>query len=546
MKFKVTVNEADSRETLGQILTFVRESLASKKLETKEKNRAEILCEESLLSLMEHADFTKRKVIRVSIRKFFGDVIIELAVPGKEFDFAESINVPDVPDDEDDIAPDAEAAIRNLILSSYSHIIKYKHYQMYNVIRIKAFVSAYSMLYKTLGALLSAVIFGLAAEHIFSEDTIAYLNDNVLMLVQNIFLNSMKMCTIPVVFFSVMPSVADIGDVSGFRRSVGKLLACFLSIQVLAVALGFGLVMLFGTGKGAYVTPASPADIQGASFSMTDMLRNIIPENIVSPFLNSNTLQLIVLGVIVGIAASAKDAKLIRSSIRELNDVFMKIAEFFMKFIPIVVFCSVGSIVLTEDIRTLASLAGIFFTVILGFILLNAFYLFMIKSAAKLNPLRMFKKAVPAMITAFGTCSATSAIPDSMKAADDMGLLQKFSSFAVSIGASLNKNAFCLSLSVIVMSAANMYGIRLTWLQIISLGLSVIIIAPGTSWAPVIALSTLFAQAGCPVKSIGMIMSIYTLLDMADTVTCCNGTLASTLIVAKSGGMIDEEEYNRQ
>ena len=41
-----------------------------------------------------------------------------------------------------------------------------------------------------------------------------------------------------------------------------------------------------------------------------------------------------------------------------------------------------------------------------------------------------------------------------------------------------------------------------------------------------------------------MIMGIYTLLDMADTVTCCNGTLASTLIVSKRMGMLNIEEYN--
>ena len=522
-----------ANDTTAQVLEFVRKELAGFKLNAKEMNRAEVICEESLLHLMEHSDFTKRNTFSVKVSKFLGDVIIELSVPGDETD------LPAVPDTDD-----SEEAIRNLILRSYSHIISYKHYRNTNIVWIRASISAYSMLYKTLGALLLAAVCGLAVKH-FLPEAAAFLNDNVLEFVEEIFLDGMKMCTIPVVFFSVMLSFADVRDMSGLKRTAWKLMGYFVLLQTIAVALGFSLVSFFGTGTGAHIASKDIADIGNASFSLGDMLRNIVPENIISPILDSNTLQLIVMGVLIGTAVAAKNAKLIRSAVHELNDVFMKVAEFFMRFIPLVVFCSVASIILTQGADAVVSVAGIFLTAMLGFVLMNAVCFLMVRFAARLNPLRLLKKSLPALITAFGTCSASSAITDSLKAADACGISPKLSSFAVPIGASLNKNGFCLSLSVIVMSIANMYGVNLSWLQIISLGISIVIIAPGTSWTPVIALSTLFTQAGCPVHAIGMIMSIYTLLDMADTVTCCNGTLVSTLLAAKSEGMLDTAEYNR-
>ena len=117
--------------------------------------------------------------------------------------------------------------------------------------------------------------------------------------------------------------------------------------------------------------------------------------------------------------------------------------------------------------------------------------------------------------------------------------------FAVPVGASLNKNAFCLSLAVITLTAANMYGVNLSWLQPATLGTMIIIIAPGTTWAPVIALSALFEHIGCPLSSIGVVLAIYPLLDMADTVTTCNGTIASTLMTARMCGLLDTGEYSR-
>ena len=85
-KFDVNTNGKDA--ALSQALGYIHEQLGTMKLAQKDAIRAELMCEEALVSLMDNADFSKRKVFSVNVRKSFGSVIIDLSVPGKEFEFS--------------------------------------------------------------------------------------------------------------------------------------------------------------------------------------------------------------------------------------------------------------------------------------------------------------------------------------------------------------------------------------------------------------------------------------------------------------------------
>ena len=273
---------------------------------------------------------------------------------------------------------------------------------------------------------------------------------------------------------------------------------------------------------------------------------SFIPENIVEPITSTNMLQLMVLSVLLGLAMGASGAKIIRAVFHELNDVFMKMTEFFMGLIPLVVFSSAASMIITAGVKTILSAAGIFCTTMAGFAVMNIIYCLLVKFTVSLNPFTMYRKSLAAIMTAFSTCSTSAALPDCMRASEAMGISSKLYSFALPVGASLNKNAFCLNLIVIVMGAANMYGVNLSAGTILTLCVSIILIAPGTSWAPVAAFSMLMSQAGVPLDAIGLVLGIYTLLDMADTVTNCMGTISSTLMVAAGENMLEREVYNER
>ena len=542
MRKELIANISDSREMLAQSMRFIHESLSSLKLGDVELTHAELMSEESLVRLLEHADFTKIDRIRISVRKFLGNVSITIHIPGQEFGFNERMTEPLNPGE--DFSPDSLEAMQNIFLRSFSPNLKYRHSGKYNVIHIKAVRSAYSALWRTLGALVSAVITGLLLRMYAPENVSMFLSNNVFELVRDVFMNLMKMCAIPVVLFSTALCLAEIGSLSGFRKTGAKLMRHFLMSQVIGVTVGAVLVIVFRTGAGSNLVAAAQ-EVSSSALSARQIVMSFIPENIVEPITSTNMIQLMVLAVLLGLAMGASGAKIMRSVFHELNDIFMKMTEFFMGMIPLVVFSSVASMIITAGVSTILSVAGIFFTTMAGFALMNVIYCLLVKFTASLNPFTMYRKSLAAIMTAFSTCSTSAALPDSMRASEAMGISSKLYSFALPFGASLNKNAFCLNLTVIVMGAANMYGVKLSAGAIITLCVSIILIAPGTSWAPVAAFSMLMSQAGVPLEAIGLVLGIYTLLDMADTVTNCMGTLSSTLIVAASENMLDREEYSK-
>ena len=129
MQKKFVVGNSGTDEALGRALEFINEHLEDLKLNNKDLIHAELMCEESLLRLLKHADFTKINAFTITVRKFFGDVLIDLTVPGQEFDFAASL----------ELSPESEKVLR----------------------------SNYSGLYKTLTALVLAVICGISAKTFF-------------------------------------------------------------------------------------------------------------------------------------------------------------------------------------------------------------------------------------------------------------------------------------------------------------------------------------------------------------------------------------------
>ena len=66
-----------------------------------------------------------------------------------------------------------------------------------------------------------------------------------------------------------------------------------------------------------------------------------------------------------------------------------------MLIVPLAVFCSVSSMVITTGLNTLLSVLGILLTLIAGYILLNIFYCVAVKVRTGLSPLVMLRKSLP-------------------------------------------------------------------------------------------------------------------------------------------------------
>jgi len=533
-----------SKDELTSALSFIRESLETLKLSHRDLMRAELFCEESLLRLIKHSDFSVVNYFRVRIRKSFANILIDLSVPGDKFDFAGSF---ELPDNGEFVSDDSQEAIQNLLFRSFSDNMTFRHSRGFNTITITAHTSNYASLYKVLAALALAVITSLSMRAFLSDELCIVINSNFFSVISTIFLNGLKMCAVPIVFFSIVLCFADIGNLRGIKGAGTRLFACFAVFQVIAVTLAFAFVFLFGTGEDAGLQLTSGA-AQDFSLDFSDTIIALMPNNLIKPFLEGDMLALIVLAVLVGASAGLAGAGSILVFCRELNAIFMKITDLLLKIIPLVVFCSISSMILATGLNTIISLLGMLFTILAAFAVMNVIYSLAVRFIAKLSPSIMYRKSANAIITAFSTCSSNAALPDLMTSAKEMGISSKFYPFAIPVGTSVNKHGFCMYMAVVVLSVANMYGIKITLTQLISMGISIIILifaSPATAGAGPSALSVMFAQFGMPLDLLGPIIAVSAIEDMFDAPVNCIGNVTSTLIAASGENLVDINEYKR-
>ena len=545
MRKKFMVNPSDTEKSFEGAMGFIREQLEAMKLNNRDINRAGLMCEESLVSLMKRADFSQLSYFLVNVHKLFGDVIIDLNVPGEEFDFYGNAEVPYHIDDDE--LQETQAAVQSVLLRSFSRYLRYKHYRRFNAVRIKALLSNYSGLYKTLTILFLAIVSGIALKSFFPENVYMFVNNNIFSPVRTIFTNGLKMCAVPVVLFSIVTCISGMGSVSGLQKSGGRLIKYILLFQVASTAIAFSLMKIFRVGAGVRMVASSVETASGEPLSLMGMLMNLVPSNIVRPLLEGDMLQIMVIAVILGISAGVAGVKILRDIFGELTTLFMRATRIFMLIVPLAIFCSVASMIITTGLETLLSVLGILLTLIASYVLLNVFYCVAVKLSTGLSPLVMLRKSLPLITTGFSTCSSIASIPDGMKCCDEMGISKNIYSLSIPLCTSICKAAFPVTFSVMTLAAANMYGIEISASGMISLAFSVIVLTvstPGLPGAAVIAMSALLAQVGCPLEVLGIAISIEAIEDLINTPTTCMGNIACTIIAADGGNLIDRKKYS--
>jgi Na+/H+-dicarboxylate symporter len=138
-----------------------------------------------------------------------------------------------------------------------------------------------------------------------------------------------------------------------------------------------------------------------------------------------------------------------------------------------------------------------------------------------LNPLRVFSKMYPAVLMALFSKSSAATLPVTIQCAEKrQGVDTKVARFVLPICTTINMNgcaAFILVTSLFVMQQG---GVELTWPTILSWLLISVLSAVGNAGVPMgcyfLTLS-LMSGIGAPVSVLGIILPIYTIIDMVET-----------------------------
>ena len=268
---------------------------------------------------------------------------------------------------------------------------------------------------KMLMSMLLGALFGIILNNVeFMQIYInQYLSNGIFDIVGKIFLNSLKMLVVPLVFCSIAVGVTSLGNIALMGRVGLKSLIIYLVTTAIAISLALICAMIVTPGEGLDIQ-STGAFVSKEAPSLSSVITSIIPSNPILALAEGEMLQIIFFAILLGISITIAGVKgnILKKGLESINSVMMSMVSIIMKLAPIGVFCLITKTFATQGISMIVPLASYFFTVMFVLILHVLFtYSFLLKFIANLSPIIFLKKMRTAMVFAFSTASSNATIP---------------------------------------------------------------------------------------------------------------------------------------
>ena len=368
-----------------------------------------------------------------------------------------------------------------------------------------------------IGALILGALLGLLG--------IAWL-DELMNFVATIYTRLFQLLAVPTIVLAVITTFATFGS-QGSGRIFGRTLTYTLLTTISAAAVGAVLYVLVAPGNlPAEALGNSIEAVEAPQTSYIDHIISIIPNNIVKPFLEGNVLSLLLLAFAVGIGLSklpdSENKAVVTKGLLGIQDLLFLLIKWLIWTLPLGIVAFSAQLSAQVSAGVVADSIGKYVLVVLVgnviqfFVVLPLFLL-----ARGLNPVYVLGRMMPAGLMALFTKSSAATLPVTMETAENrLGVRKNIARFVLPICTTINMNgcaAFILVTSLFVMQNG---GITITLPTILLWIVISVVSAVGNAGVPMgcyfLTLS-LMSGVGAPIAILGIIMPIYTVIDMIET-----------------------------
>ena len=368
-----------------------------------------------------------------------------------------------------------------------------------------------------LGALVLGAVLGLL--HVKAIDATAN-------FLATVYTRLFQFLAVPTVALAVMTTLISFGRQKSTRKIFLRTITYTLLTTLVAALVGLVMYKIVSPESipREMLSSVSSGVDQNATFY--DHIISVIPNNIIQPFLSGNVLSILLIAVAVGLGITfmkeSESKNIIVKAIEGVQELFFILIKALIWTLPlgITAFAAQLSAQLSGGVIlgslgkwTLVILAG---NILQFFIILPAFLAF-----RTINPATVFKAMSPAVMMALFTKSSAATLPVTLSSAENrLGADPKVSRFVLPICCTINMNgcaAFILVTSLFVMQCG---GIELSLAQMLLWALISVFAAVGNAGVPMgcfFLTVSLMTGIGAPVEVMGLILPIYTIVDMVET-----------------------------
>jgi len=364
-------------------------------------------------------------------------------------------------------------------------------------------------------------------------------------LVGNLFLDLLRMILVPLVFSSIVVGVANLRAHDQMHRVWTTTLVFFFATMGIAIVIGFGAAHLFRPGDGLHLAMFADAtrDFQARQMPLPDYIAQFLRGLFQNPFkalANGEILAIVIVALFLGIAlvVGGERYRNIRVLIGELQELCLLIVGWIMRLAPFGLAALLLQLVASQQGELLLSL-GHFIVVVTGTTLFHGIVVLplILWLFTRMSPLRFFKGAREALLTAFVTSSSAATLPVTLRCTEQhLHVRKDIANFVVPLGATVNMDGTALYEAAAALFIARLAGIELdlaSQMIVFFVAMLGAIGAPGIPSVGMLSMVLVLESVGLPTAAIAILLPIDRLLDTTRTAVNVEGDMIGALIVQK-------------
>lgn len=347
--------------------------------------------------------------------------------------------------------------------------------------------------------------------------------------IATVFTRLFQFIAVPTIALAVITTLAQLGG----KKETGRIFAHAVTYTLLTTicAAGIGLMMYLWIAPGNL-----PADIIGAGtanvpqklghLTYYDHILSVIPNNLLQPFLSGNVLAVMMIAAAFGLGLAfmpkTENRDILMKGIMGFQELLFTLIRALLFILPVGILAFAAQLSAQIEAGVIVGALGKYTAVIIGSNVIQFFIVIPVFLLARgLNPLQVFRKMSPAIAVALFTKSSAGTLPVTLASAEhNMKANPAVSRFVLPICTTINMNgcaAFILVTSLFVMQNA---GYEMSMPTMIIWLFVAVLAAIGNAGVPMgcyfLTLS-LMSGIGAPIGIMGVILPIYTIIDMIET-----------------------------
>ncbi len=426
----------------------------------------------------------------------------------------------------------------------------------------------WSLAKKVLLGLVIGVLFGFALHLVYGDNnpvikaSVAWFN-----IVGNGYVQLLQMIVMPLVFVSILNSVAKLHNASSLGKISVLTLGTLLLTTLIAALIGVLVTLLFGlTASGLVQGVQETARLSAiesnyagkvSDLNVPQLILSFIPKNPFAELTGANPTSIIstvIFAALLGIAAlqlhrdDAAKGERVLAAIDTLQSWVMKLVRLVMKLTPYGVLALMTKMVATSNLQDIIKLGSFVVASYLGLGIMFVVHGVLLASTG-INPLRFFRKIAPVLSFAFTSRSSAATIPLSIEAQTRrIGVPESIASFAASFGTTIGQNGcaglYPAMLAVMVAPTVGINPLDPVWIAtlvgivtISSAGVAGV--GGGATFAALIVLPAM----GLPVTLVALLISIEPLIDMGRTALNVSGSMTAGTVTSQLLKQTDKARF---